>query len=74
MLSNELLQDIENCNQRDIVRLYLFISEKYKTLKEEDPKQLSRTLYAVKNMGKMKECVVRARDKVKMNKAEPTVK
>jgi archaellum component FlaC len=61
MLSDELKREIDECNQRDLVRLYLYITNKYNELKEKNPQQLSRTLYAVKNMDKMKECVVNSR-------------
>ena len=66
MISDDIKQEIDNYNQRDIVRLYLYVSEKYNKLKEQDAKKLSRTLYAVKNMDIMNKCTQNARQKQKL--------
>lgn len=64
-----LRKEIDSLSKSDFLRVYLLVTAKFNTMREEDSKKVSKLLYGVKNPDKVKECLNRQKDK-KMRKNE----
>ena len=65
MTIESLKPDVDKLNKSDLIRLYLYVNEKFDTLKKENPVKTSKLLYGVKNPDKVKQSIYINRERVK---------
>lgn len=65
---DDLKNTINNLSKSDFLRIYLHVNDKYKLLRETDPKNTSKMLYYVKNPNKVKEHIYKKRELKKNTK------
>lgn len=65
MLSEDFQTQVRELSNRDFLRLYLILQERFNQMKSADSTKLSKLIYAVKNPEKEKELYTKWRSRNK---------
>jgi len=70
MSDKEVIECLENLNLREFIRVYLHVNEKFKEIKDANPRNMSSAMFAVKNPEIVRDMKKRSYQKRKESKTE----
>jgi hypothetical protein len=66
----ELVDEIDELNLRNFIRVYIFVNELFLKLKKKNPQSISSTIYAVKHPEQVKLMKLRCKERKGKNETE----